>query len=879
MNDWSSDLNIALAAGDPAFMKAMLARVPEEVLQRAIPYLDELAKANAGDGKFEEAITCYDQLIQIAPGNVEWHVGRANAGFKVDRLDEVLVDARRIVELRPEDALGYRLQAEAHEGLGERPQAVAAYRQALRFEPDDTRAQQRIQFLETELRKAALLQQSLNPEAATESLRVALPPPPKVTVDPAVFDQPGLPEGLDDSMLGGLTQHLHRYGNHQSPKNTLDRLEDPAWLAVWDEALKSTAGLKTLLYGSELGTFALRALQHGAAKVIAVEAHPLDGRISSGIVQKHVLTAWHAAHGPAIQGWTEDQRRRSIEQFASNIEVVPLDSEHLKNADCECLVFPNIDHSLLGTGLVEAIRQSRATALSGGARLLPAKARIYAMGIQWLYPGTAFDLRPVNQLRWSLSPQTLDLPTTCWSALTEAVQLGELDFEHFSDAVWDVRLPVRKSGELNAIVYWFELDIGSVRLSNAPDSELSCIRPAVQYTDAISLAANVDLELQVRVTETRLHLRTNPPPRVERSQLLPSWYIPMVLDEARNSAFDRALKTSMSTTEAQTVLDIGAGFGLLSMMAAHNSAAQVYGCEVVESISRVANEVVQLNGFASRVKLLNKDCRALTVPTDLPERADLAVFELFDCSLIGEGILHFLAYARDHLLKDGARYLPMAAVVRAMIVEYHLDRVWDIDVNILNPYRFSQSFINVDAGMLQYRALTEPFDVFAFDFSRATPTPEEKDILAKAAADGTAGAVLFWFDLQMDESTWLSNSPASDSRLHWKQALQLLPEVRITRDQSLPIMVKHDGSGTTFRWKPDGLPKEAFSTLPRFDPRSFQQVAELQTQTRNILQHCMVNPGEYTKVAELAKRFAIDPAAHGLDPKIAQRFASTFFGT
>lgn len=878
MSDWSSDLSTALAAGDPAYMKAMLARVPQEFLHRAIPYFEELAKAYASDGKFDESLTCLDQLIQIAPGNVKWRTSRANVYFKLNRFDEALADARRIVALEPENALGYRLQAEAHDGLHEQPQAVAAYRQALRLDPNDTGIQKRIQSLETELQTADLLQQALNPDAASKTPRAELPPLPNVTVDAALFDQPGLPDGLDDSMLGGLTQHLRHYGNHQSPKNTLDRLEDPAWLAIWDEALKSTAQRTALLYGSELGIFALRALRHGAAKVIAVEAHPLAGRISSGIVQKHVLTAWRATHGTVIKEWTEDDRRRSIEEFASNIEVVPPDSEHLKNADCECLVFPDIDHSLLGTGLVKAIRQFRSTALSGGARILPAKARIYAMGIQWLYPGSAFDLHPVNQLRWSLSPQSLDVPATSWSALTEKVQLGEIDFENFSDAVWNVQLPVVRSGELNAIVYWFELDLGSARLSNAPDSALRCIRPAVQYTDSIALETNGQLELQVRITETRLHLRTQPPASVERKRLLPSWYIPMVLDEARNSAFDRALQASMNETGTQTVLDIGAGFGLLSMMAARNPAARVYGCEVNESIARVAREVVQLNGFADRVDILNKDCRALNVPDDIPVRADLAVFELFDCSLIGEGVLHFLAHAREHLLKENARYLPMAAVVRAMIVEYHLDWVWDIDVNILNPYRFSQSFVNVDADRLPYRALTEPFDVFAFDFSRATPTPEEKDILANAVADGTAGAVLFWFDLQIDESTWLSNSPASARPLHWKQALQLLPEVRVTRDLALPIRVKHDGSGTSFRWKPDGLPKETFSTLPRFDPRSFQQVAELQSQTQRILQHCMANPGEYTKVAELAKRFAIDPAAHDLDPRIAQRFAATFFG-
>ncbi|MBC7984229.1 MAG: hypothetical protein H7Y02_10290, partial [Candidatus Obscuribacterales bacterium] len=74
------------------------------------------------------------------------------------------------------------------------------------------------------------------------------------------------------------------------------------------------------------------------------------------------------------------------------------------------------------------------------------------------------------------------------------------------------------------------------------------------------------------------------------------------------------------------------------------------------------------------------------------------------------------------------------------------------------------------------------------------------------------------------------------------------------------------------------LPKEAFSKLPRFDPRWLAATNELEQQTRGLLQHCMQNANEYTKVAELAKRFAIDPAAHDLDQIIAQRFAATFFG-
>ncbi len=94
----------------------------------------------------------------------------------------------------------------------------------------------------------------------------------------------------------------------------------------------------------------------------------------------------------------------------------------------------------------------------------------------------------------------------------------------------------------------------------------------------------------------------------------------------------------------------------------------------------------------------------------------------------------------------------------------------------------------------------------------------------------------------------------------------------------LPLIARHDGSSLTFRWKQDDLPKQALSRLPRFDLRSLAAISELEQQTRGLLQHCAQNADEYAKVAELAKRFAVDPAAHELDPIIAQRFAATFFG-
>lgn len=748
---------------------------------------------------------------------------------------------------------------------GKPEEALAVIEQALRIEPDAKDLVAMRERLESARRKA----EPAGVEQPAEVVR------PAADFDPAKFVDPRLPDDIDQNMVAGLTQHLRRYGDLQSPKNVLQRLDDAHWLDAWDQALARTAGGRVQFRGSELGIFAVRALQHGAAHALAIEEHPLEGRISAGIVQKHFLAAWHARHGDSIRGWSEDERRASFEEFAAAVDLEPA-SAAPQGTSSDFFVFPNLDHSLLGTGIVAAVRDFRSRNGKPGARVLPAKATIHAMAIEWNYP-SRFRLDAMNRFRWSLYPQPLDLPAEHWTARTAPALVGEIDFENFSTTTWDIDLPVQSDGVVHAIVFWFELDLPGTRLSNAPGSSLQCIRPAVQYTDALRVAGGAKLPLHVRVTDTRIHFHTTPPCAQHRSHSLPSWYFPMVLDERRNETYQDALNAALASSSATRVLDIGAGSGLLSMMAAAAGATEVIGCESSAAICKAGEEVVRDNGFARNVKIVGKDCRQLTVPADLPGRADLAVFELFDCSLLGEGVLHFLEYAREHLLAPGARYLPMSATLRAMIVEYRVDHVLGIDVNLLNPYRFSASFINVDANRLKYRPLSPAFEVFSFDFATATAAAAQTDLRIEANAAGTAGAVLFWFDLQLDDTRSLSNAPDSPHPLHWKQGLQFLPEVAVRAGMQLPIVASHNGSSLKFQWKPDQLSKDAFSTLPRFDPRAWQRAAELDQQNRNLLQHCMQNPAEYAKVAEVAQRFAIDPAAHGLDPVIAQRFAGMFF--
>lgn len=873
MVEWHETLQRALEGGEPEAMKAALAQVPDGVMHMAVPMLAHMAEQAARRNEIDEALTYLDQLVAVEPDAVRWRLERANLNRKRDEPALIAQDAAHVVRLHPDNRAALRLLAEAHDGLRHPREALDAYRQLAALEPGDDAVRQRIDYFQQQLRKEEVLQQVLDPAAAAQSQVPAPEPLPATRFDPALLRDPSLPASTNAAMVAGLQQHLWRYSVHHSSRNALERLDDPRWLQAWDAALAATAGGRVLLHGSELGTFAVRALAHGAAHVTVVEPSPLDARIASGIIQKHLLGGWHAAHGEAAQAWTEEERRASFDRYAAAIDV--LAAADVDPAGYDWLVFPNLDHTLLGTGIVRTIRGYRERGAKA-LRVLPRKARVFAMGVQWAYPGTGFDLAALTALRWAPYPQPLDLPDTCWTALTPASELGEIDLDDFRAQVWSRELPMTQAGRLDAIVFWFELDLVGTQLDTRPGSDLAALKPAVQYADSPALEAGATLPLRIHVETSRIHIETVPAQSEPRSGALPSWYLPMIVDAPRNAAYRDALALRLAERADAAVLDIGGGCGLLSLMAAQLGARRVDACEVDGALARIAGRVADANAGGDRVHVINKDCRHLTVPDDLPAKADLAVFELFDCSLIGEGVLHFLAYAREHLLASDAVYLPMAGRVRAMLVEYRIDRIWDIDANILNPYRFSPEFINVDADRIAHRPLSEPFDVFAFDFASASPEPQECQIDLTAVAGGTAGAVLFWFDLQLTPDQWLSNAPDAPARFHWKQALQFLPEVQVRAGMSLPLTAKHNGSALTFRWRPDTLPPEAYSKLPRFDPNAFQQAAQLQSQTASLFQHCMADRAEYERVAQLAQRFAVDPAAHELDPRIAQRFAAKF---
>jgi type II protein arginine methyltransferase len=247
----------------------------------------------------------------------------------------------------------------------------------------------------------------------------------------------------------------------------------------------------------------------------------------------------------------------------------------------------------------------------------------------------------------------------------------------------------------------------------------------------------------------------------------------MMNDAARNDAYDAAIRAQSG--DGQTVLDIGSGSGLLSMMAARSGAARVYACDDNKTLASAVTFISNQNGLGDRVQAIAKRSTDLQIGVDLPDRADALVCEIFDVSAFGEDALHTIRHAREHLLNPGATIIPngvrvWAAPVRSddLRSRFKVGTVCGSDLSPMNALADKRTF-QLDLRRIPYTTLAEPFVALEVDFRGDIELllTESNDVPVTGAGD--VDGFILWYDLVLGGSNVLSTAPTGAST-HWLQA-------------------------------------------------------------------------------------------------------------
>lgn len=131
-------------------------------------------------------------------------------------------------------------------------------------------------------------------------------------------------------------------------------------------------------------------------------------------------------------------------------------------------------------------------------------------------------------------------------------------------------------------------------------------------------------------------------------------HLEMLSDRPRMDSYRRAIALNADACiRGKTVLDVGCGTGILSMLCARVGAQHVTGVDRSDIVYH-AVDIVRENGLSEKVSLVRNTAEEL----NLPDRVDVIVSEWMGYFLLFEGMLESVLKARDRLLRPGGLILP-----------------------------------------------------------------------------------------------------------------------------------------------------------------------------------------------------------------------------
>ena len=241
-------------------------------------------------------------------------------------------------------------------------------------------------------------------------------------------------------------------------------------------------------------------------------------------------------------------------------------------------------------------------------------------------------------------------------------------------------------------------------------------------------------------------------------------------DRVRVDAFRKALRESLKPGDV--VVDLGAGTGILGMLACQAGAGRVYSIDE-GAIVGLVRDVVRANGLDDRVTVL----RGTSTRVALAEPADVVVADQIGRFGFEAGILDCFADAGRRFLKPDGRAIPSRidlwiALVQESETWKHL-QFWDrrpagfsfepaaaIARNTGYPVEFSRK--NLLGGPLKVASL----DTLTHGSTRVAFTAS-----MEVERAGTMHGIGGWFVAQLSPGITMTNSPLASRRIHRRNVL------------------------------------------------------------------------------------------------------------
>ena len=248
-----------------------------------------------------------------------------------------------------------------------------------------------------------------------------------------------------------------------------------------------------------------------------------------------------------------------------------------------------------------------------------------------------------------------------------------------------------------------------------------------------------------------------------------------IADRIRLDRFRAAIAQTLNAGDR--IADLGCGSGILGLLCLQAGAGRVYGIDSTAMLE-VARETFSRAGWAERATCI----RGHSHRVELPEPVDRVICDHVGYFGFDYGIVHTLQDARRRFLKPGGSLIPARLRLQLAAVESESCRDkaegWRAAGVPAEFHWLRQYAVNAKHAVELPReaVLGAPAELGDIDLYADNPDFFSWTAELRIERDGVMHGLAGWFECELAEGVWMTNSPLADRAIQRPQAFLPIDE-------------------------------------------------------------------------------------------------------